>query len=37
MLIIIISIRLWNQRLRIEPLPGRNAVYAGTSALPKKR
>ncbi|TAL07402.1 MAG: hypothetical protein EPO07_00240 [Verrucomicrobia bacterium] len=26
-----------NQLLRIEQLPGKNAVYAGTSALPKAR
>jgi hypothetical protein len=36
MVIIIISIRLWNQCLRIKPLPGRNAVYAGTSAVKRK-
>jgi len=27
----------YNQLLRIEQLLGRNAVYAGTSALPKPR
>jgi enolase len=27
----------YNQLLRIEQLPGKNAVYAGTSALPKAR
>ena len=27
----------YNQLLRIEQLLGRNAVYAGTNALPKKR
>jgi enolase len=27
----------YNQLLRIEQLPGKNAGYAGTSALPKKR
>jgi hypothetical protein len=37
MLIIIISRRTCNQLRRIEQLPGKNAVYAGTSALPKKR
>jgi hypothetical protein len=37
MLIIIISRRTYNQLLRIEQLPDKNAVYAGTSALPKKR
>jgi hypothetical protein len=37
MLIIIISSRKYNQCLRIEQLPGKNAFYAGTSALPKKR
>jgi hypothetical protein len=37
MLIIIISNRIYNQLVRIEQLPGKNAVYAGTSALPKKR
>jgi hypothetical protein len=37
MLIIIISRWTCNQLLRIEQLPGKNAVYAGASALPKKR
>jgi len=27
----------YNQLLRIEQLPGKNAVYAGMSALPKGR
>jgi enolase len=27
----------YNQLLRIEQLPGKNAVYAGTSVLPKGR
>ena len=27
----------YNQLLRIEQLLGKNAVYAGTSALPKRR
>jgi hypothetical protein len=37
MLIIIISSRKYNECLRIEQLPGKNAVYAGTSALSKNR
>ena len=37
MLIIIISIPLWNWCRRIEQLLGKNAIYAGTSALPKGR
>ena len=36
MLIIIIRSRRYNPPLRIEQLPDKNAVYAGTSALPKK-
>ncbi len=32
MLIIIISSQIYNQLLRIEQLPGKNAVYAGFAA-----
>jgi hypothetical protein len=37
MLIIIISRRIYNELRRIEQLPGKNVIYAGTSVLPKKR
>jgi enolase len=37
MLIIVISRRIYNQFLRIEQLLGKNAVYAGLSALKKSK